>query len=416
MNQVLAQTLTSGLHQNEAFIRRAINANLRLGDKKSADRLASYFLNESGDTDLRLQALWTLGCWIEPPVLDRVDNRYRELKPGDAKGAKNAFSQIFASVEEESNPETKAMIITVAGKLGYTDAEDEIYNIVRQKSEDQSVRLASMSALGLLKSDKLTDVINYVIKDEDVQLRKEAQKILSEADLSVEDKISIIKEILTSATPEEKQSAIISLGNIKSEKSIEFLDSLINQLPNLEKEIQLDVINAATEQKSTVLDEALAAYQNAKLGDDKLAQYQESMLGGNAQEGRQIFAFNEAAQCLRCHQIQGYGGDIGPALDKIGSTLSREDLLLSLVDPNDKIAVGYGSVYYTLDNGSEVAGILAEESDTEITIRDPAGKLQTFLKASIVSQENLPSGMLSQETILTRNEIRDLVAFLASLK
>ena len=412
----LAESLTKGLHQNEAFLRRSINANLRMGDKESADRLVSYFLNESNETKLRLQALWTLGYWIEPPVLDRVDNRYRELEPGDAAEARDAFSQIFSTVENESNAEIKSMIVTVAGKLGYTNAEEGIYNIVRQKNENQTVRIAAMSALGLLKSDKLTDVIRDVIKDDDVQLRKEAQKILSEANFSVEDKLTIIKEILSTATVEEKQSAIKSLGKIKSVQSVEMLANLIKELPELEKEIQLDVINAAAEQKSEILETALIDYQNTKSTKDKLAQYRESMFGGDAQNGRQIFAYNESAQCLRCHQIKEYGGDIGPALDNIGSTLSREDLLLSLVDPNDKIAQGYGSVYYTLIDGTEVAGIVTEETDIQLSVRDPAGKVMTFLKASIESQENLPSGMLSQETLLNKNEIRDLVEFLASMK
>jgi putative heme-binding domain-containing protein len=273
-----------------------------------------------------------------------------------------------------------------------------------------------MTTLGLLKSNKLTDVISFIIKDKNVELRKEAQKILSEADFSDENKVGIIKEILSTATPEEKQSAINSLGNMRSQQAVMMLAGLVKKLPEQEKEIQLDIINAAINQESQELNEALQVYQNTKVAEDKLAQYKESMYGGSAQNGRQILAFNEAAQCLRCHQVKGYGGEVGPPLDNIGSLLSREELLLSLVDPSSRIAPGYGNVYYTLNDGTEIAGIVANENETELSIKDAAGKMKTILKSSIVEQENLPSGMPAQDIILNRNEIRDLVEFLASLK
>lgn len=412
----LASSLATSPHQNEAFIRRAINANLRIANKESAGRLVSYFLNKNHDLKLRLQALWTLGYWTDPPVLDRVDNRYRVLTPGNADEAREAFSQVFATIDNESNAEIKSMIVSVVGKLGYTNGEDKMHALVRQKTEDQTVRIAAMTSLGLLKSDKLTDVISYVIKDDNVELRKAAQRMLSEVDFSDENKISIIKEIVSTATLEEKQSAIKSLANMDSPQAIDVLSQLVNQLPDLEKGIQLDIINAARKQESQQLITAIQAYENAKPKNDKLAQFQESLFGGDAQNGRQILAFNEAAQCLRCHQIQGYGGQIGPPLDKIGSSLSRKDLLLSLVDPNARIAPGYGNVYYTLKDGTEVAGIVSAENETELSIVDAAGTSTTILKSSIAETENLPSGMLSQETLLNKSEIRDLVEFLVSLK
>jgi putative membrane-bound dehydrogenase-like protein len=414
--EMLASSLANTPHQNEAFLRRAINANLRVANKESAERLAAYFLNGSNDIKLRLQALWTLGYWTKPPVLDRVDNRYRELEPGNANEAREVFSSIFATLDEESNPEIKSMIICVAGKLTYTKGEDKVYDLVRNQREDQTVRIAAMTTLGLLKSNKLTDVISFIIKDKNVELRKEAQKILSEADFSDENKVGIIKEILSTATPEEKQSAINSLGNMRSQQAVMMLAGLVKKLPEQEKEIQLDIINAAINQESQELNEALQVYQNTKVAEDKLAQYKESMYGGSAQNGRQILAFNEAAQCLRCHQVKGYGGEVGPPLDNIGSLLSREELLLSLVDPSSRIAPGYGNVYYTLNDGTEIAGIVANENETELSIKDAAGKMKTILKSSIVEQENLPSGMPAQDIILNRNEIRDLVEFLASLK
>ena len=48
------------------------------------------------------------------------------------------------------------------------------------------------------------------------------------------------------------------------------------------------------------------------------------------------------ASCLRCHVIDGLGGDAGPSLDGIGATRTRESILQSIVDPHAVLVEGYG--------------------------------------------------------------------------
>lgn len=412
----LAETLEDSQHQNEAFIRRAINANLRIADADCAKRLADYFLDITNPGQMRLQALWTLGFFPNPPVLDRVDNRYRQLNPGDITAAQNVFKSIYEGINEEKNAEIKSMIITVAGKLDFIDAEQSIYSVVSNNVEKSSVRVAALHALSVFQSKTLTKAIDKILDNDNLELRKEALKIISETNVTAEDKLSIISKIMSDGNSIEKQSALQSLGNIKSNQSVVLLKSLLQKLPTIEKDIQLDVINASLAQSSQELDTLLEVYENNKPTNNKLEKYRESMYGGDAQKGRDILAFNEAAQCLRCHQIQSYGGEVGPALDNIGNELNSEDMLRSLVDPNSRIAPGYGSVYYTMKNGEEYSGIIKEEDAGSINIMDPAGNSHSILKVNIAETENLPSGMPSQENILSRSEIRDVMAFLISLK
>ncbi len=413
--EALAKSLTTSTIKTEAFLRRAINANLRLADKASAERLTAYVLNKEHDDAMRMQALWSVGYWLSPPEHDRVDNRYRELKPGKKQDAHTSFANIYKTIETESNSELKAMIITVAGKLSYTQAEDSVFKYV-QGNHNKAIRIAAMASLGLMESSRITEAINIVMEDSDVDLRKEAQKMLNQSNFSDDNKLAIIEKILATATIEEKQTALNALSKVKSEKAITLLASQIKQLHRLEKGIQLDVLTAAKAQENEKLNELVTQYESAKPADDKLAAYVESLYGGDAQKGKNILAFNDAAQCLRCHKIQGYGGEVGPALDKIGAELSREELLLSLVDPNSRIAPGFGSIYFTLTDDTELSGIVETETTTSIVVKDPAGKTHELLKSNIKNQENLPSGMLSQETILKKTEIRDLVEFLVSLK
>jgi mono/diheme cytochrome c family protein len=57
--------------------------------------------------------------------------------------------------------------------------------------------------------------------------------------------------------------------------------------------------------------------------------------------GKNIFLTHQTAACNRCHQVEGQGGVIGPALDGIGGRKGADYLLQSLVEPGAAIAEGY---------------------------------------------------------------------------
>src|SRR5690606_617985 len=61
---------------NEALIRRAISANLRVGSDKAMRNLISYSSRAEATVAMRTEALQALGTWPKPSVFDRVDGRY----------------------------------------------------------------------------------------------------------------------------------------------------------------------------------------------------------------------------------------------------------------------------------------------------------------------------------------------------
>src|SRR5690606_2161490 len=77
----LAALLNQTSFDNEALIRRAINANLRVGSPEAMQQLLIYATKSGAPIALRAEALEALGTWAHPSVLDRVDGRYR----GEAK-------------------------------------------------------------------------------------------------------------------------------------------------------------------------------------------------------------------------------------------------------------------------------------------------------------------------------------------
>ena len=139
--------------------------------------------------------------------------------------------------------------------------------------------------------------------------------------------------------------------------------------------------------------------------------------GGNVERGQQVFAENPAAGCPRCHAVYGQGSDVGPDLTRIAATLSREQLVQSLLEPNARIAPGFGTVGVTLRKGERVAGTLRDETDTHLVIMEGTPPVERRIaKSEITGRSNPVSAMPPFGLMLKPREIRDLVEFLSTLK
>src|SRR5690606_24074994 len=73
----LAALLNQTSFDSEALIRRAINANLRLGSPEAMQQLLIYAAKSDAPIAMRTEALEVLGTWANTSVLDRVDGRHR---------------------------------------------------------------------------------------------------------------------------------------------------------------------------------------------------------------------------------------------------------------------------------------------------------------------------------------------------
>jgi len=122
-----------------------------------------------------------------------------------------------------------------------------------------------------------------------------------------------------------------------------------------------------------------------------------------------------AAQCIRCHKIGSTGGVLGPDLSKIASRLSTEKILESLVNPQAELSEGYGLLVATLKDGTTLSGSIVKVSPQSYSIQSPDGK-ESSIQRSLIEKEVLTSPMPPAATILSKTEIRDLIAYLSTLK
>ena len=180
-------------------------------------------------------------------------------------------------------------------------------------------------------------------------------------------------------------------------------------------EIQLDLIEAVEKQNNPQLMEKIQAYQDSKDASNPIAAYSEALYGGNPERGGRVFYTHEGAQCVRCHSIFELGGNAGPGLMGVGARLSREKLLESMIAPSAAYAAGYEVVNLKIKDGTSVAGYLQTENSQSLSIK-VGEEVTQVARNDIESRTSIPSSMPPMGSILTKRELRDLVAALASLQ
>jgi quinoprotein glucose dehydrogenase len=416
----LARVLDQTWFSNEALLRRAIAANLRVGGDDAVARLASLAADRGRPEDARADAMGALGVWPSPSPLDRVDGMYvGPVAKRDATAARAAVLRLVESLRTERGTPLKVALANAAGKIGATEAAPVLLTELREESSPE-VRLAALRALQALKAGDMDDIMRLALGDSDAGVRRAALRILPELPISDAARVQHISSILKNGTIQDKQGAIDVLGTLKSQEATQALGSLVDQLVagKMAPEIQLDLASAVEANGAPPLQARLDAYRKAKGADSQLAAFRPALLrGGNAVRGREVFYENPATQCTRCHTVRGSGADVGPNLTSIGSSLSREQLVEALLEPNARIAPGYGLVSVTLRNGQKVEGTLREETPAELVVAvGTPPKLERISKKDVAKRSNPTSAMPPVGLILKPREVRDVVEFLSSLR
>ena len=138
---------------------------------------------------------------------------------------------------------------------------------------------------------------------------------------------------------------------------------------------------------------------------------------GDIAHGRAVFESPTAA-CSSCHQVNGKGSDVGPALSEIGTKLGKDALYESILDPSAGISFGYEGWSIELTNGDEAYGLITSETTDEIAVKNQTGVLTKYKKADVAKRQKsatsiMPTGL---QLTMSTQDLVDLVQYLASLK
>lgn len=417
----LAALLGQTPFDNEPLIRRVINANLRVGGADAAARLATF-----ADTDapepLRAEALATLGSWPAPSVVDRVDGVYRGPLDRDPTLAREALAPVLDDLLAADAPAVRLAAVKATGSLAYAPAAPTLLALLQQDAEPE-VRIAALRALHAAGYDDMEEATRIAQSDAVREVRMAALEQIPSLDTPAEQKADLLAAAVEGGTAEEQQSALAALGALQDPAAHALLAALLDALEagTVAPEIQLDVMEAAAASGSEDLAGRVERFRAAQAGGEPPAltdasAYPEVLLGGNARRGSRIVYRHPAAQCMRCHMIDDFGGDVGPELTGVGAQYDREYLLAALVAPSAHIAPGFGTVVLTMDDGTVVSGTLREETPTHLVVIAATGEAQRIPRADIAQQQDGPSSMPPMGAVLNRRELRDVLEFLTTLQ
>ena len=420
---------------NEPLLRRAINANLREGSPDAVERVAGFAADAARPEELRVEAVAALGVWPAPSQLDRVDGWHHDQfevgsSPGGtarttrgAAAARLAVQRLLESAYEEAGASpsapVKAALAEAAGRLRLTGAAPVLTAQLRGDPAAQ-VRLASLNALQALEVGNLSELMAIAIRDADANVRRAALGILPGLSIPAAAKVEHLTGILRDGSVIEKQGALEVLGALGSPESRAALSGYLDALTagTLAPELHVDLAAAVAADGSPALTQRIEDFQQSRNARMPAEAFREGLLaGGNVRRGYQVTFEHPAAQCTRCHALWGRGTDVGPELTRIGSTLTSEQILEALIDPNARIAPGFGVVSVTLNNGERIDGTLRDETETHVTLLvGEAAVERTIPKAEISERTDPVSAMPPLGLVLELKELRDVVAFLSMLK
>jgi quinoprotein glucose dehydrogenase len=408
--------LASARDLNEATWRRVINANFRLGRAEYANQLGQITANSTIKIPIRVEALAALSDWAQPSGRDRVTGIWNPVSTYRSVGdAKRALQSVISRLKQDTSEEIIAALIGTVGGVELKTAVPWLFETVRRESLEGRTRASALVALAKLGDDtSVRDTVTFASKSDSRRLRQEALRWQEQS----ADSLQTIRRTLAKGDFREQQSAIAALARDRSAEALSMMSELTSKLlsGNLQSELTLDLMEAIESSGAETLQKEMKGYLAALETESALKGYAMTMHGGDAEVGRRIFLEREEVACLRCHKINGNGGEVGPALDALSKRSSLDQILESILYPNQEIAEGFESVLIETKDDHFYAGLIKEENEETLLLNSPEDGMLTIQKNNIHLREKglsgMPEGLI---LMLTKRELRDLIAFLGSL-
>ncbi len=361
-----------------AFAKRAIAANL-MTSPDGAKMLAAIASSTAVPSSIRAEALDALGEWSSPPARDRVHGRVGMVTPParDAASSTRVMSWALPAIATGDDAALRSRALEIATRVGVALDQKANLEAVLDTSRAAPERVASLHQLALANDDGLGKAIDAAVVASDPDLRISARAYL--ATLNPARALKEATSALSTGTRAERQAAVSLLSTIASTPDTTIsgaarseLDSLLSQMESatVDAGLRLELVEAGLTHGDARAAKA-AALMSPAAGTGLTDALSPSVLeGGAIERGHDVALYNSAVACLRCHAIAGVGGHAGPALDGVGSRLTARQILESIVEPQVTVAAGFAT----------------------------------------------PSAMPAMGPLLSPRELRDLVAYLASLK
>ena len=417
--------LIDTLHAREwssFMLRRLTHSAFRLGGEKNAARVVALATDAKLPEEIQTEALRLLSQWTNPPPVDQSTGVWNPLPLRDVKEVRARLSEALP-VLLKGNSETlhAALALVELYKLEVASlSNDTLAGLVGNQKLSGSARAKALELwLGRAPAD-LIAVANLYTKDGADEVAMVAIGEL--AHLNPTQGLIELSKSAEVGSPARRQGAWKALAKLQASGVdaifVKSLQALVTSKGISPAAIELLEGSALRSEGSVKM--ALAATQKAlAAGEDPLSKWMPALEGGNVANGAALFQASPVGQCLRCHRAStdghAAGGEAGPNLAGIAKRGNRRYLLESIVNANAVVVAGYGTVAVELTNGGSLIGLLLKDVPAYVDM-DVTGNRWRIARQDIKSMTTPISGMPLMDGLLTLNEVRDLVAWLATLE
>jgi putative heme-binding domain-containing protein len=386
-----------------------------------------------------------IGAWLEQLRNGRIEDDYRA----------NAVLTIAAMGDEHQLESLAEFVLSVDRDLSPALAEGALRNSNRPseipfglsellKNKNKPIRIAGAQLAGHWKNSSLNGVLRKLAYNADTLdeqsaaaralaklgdfntlevLAKERVTTLAVLSEFAPGKAAPVAANWLSSTRSELDVTLVLSGFFATKEGSTLLASHLDG-KKVSKSVAIAGIRLAqsTGRDMTLLVKALTAgaelvpiAQNLS-SEHRAALLRDATTTGDFVRGKDVFN-RTSLVCSTCHVVNGKGGKLGPDLSTVGSYMTPESLLESLLNPNTDIKQGYETVILTRRDGTVTAGLLQRMAENATLIRDTTGEVISVPASEIASVDTSPVSLMPPglTSSLRRDELVDLMTYLTSL-
>lgn len=381
---------------------------------------------EAGDLDVLLDlavsnALGKNSSAAQLAALEEAA-RQRKVKPG------RDLNRILGFIESDDEAISGAALRLI----GQWDMENQVDKLVQiaktGEVNEQKAALAALAAMSNSKAQlKLTELTGNKYSPT-IRLLAAAQLAAKDAVAGSEIAVALLKQLPANIDATDlfsafltKRESIAALGKaiaatkIPERAAITGRRTMQQQLPfYLNRIDEVKVLREALEASGGILPPEKMPQQLHPQQLSDLAQ--EIRATGDPVLGEAIYRRSNLA-CQTCHAVGGAGGKIGPDLSSLGTSSPIDNIIQSLLVPNESIKEGYELQRVVKRDGGSVMGYLAADGASEVVIRNVAGIEEAIPKDQIQAHESVPGSLMPPglTASLDRSEFINLVGYLSKL-
>lgn len=326
----------------------------------------------------------------------------------------SGWPAVYDAVRREGDPTACEQARAVALVFGDSQAIADLQQLVRDSGAATGARLRALDLLLDHRTPGLAPLLLELLADP--ALRLSAVRGLARSPHP--DAAARILSLYPRLTDEEKAAAVATL-TARSETAAALLEAVASgAVP------RADVSAYAARQIYALGDPRLnerlrgiwgevrdtPADKQARLARYKALLTPTVLQSADPSQGRVVFA----RTCQTCHKLFGEGGTLGP--DLTGTQRDNLDYILgNLIDPSAEVGRDYRLSIITTADERVITGIVVERSPARVVIQTATERL-TLSPEEVTGVRDSPLSLMPENLLdtLTREQVRDLIAYLAS--